>query len=59
LVLGGTADQFTPQWMTEEVASSIPGSELVLYPGAGHAFHWECLEEFNATVLKWLLSKIS
>ena len=56
LVLGGTADQFTPQWMTEEVAGAIRKSELILYPEAGHAFHWEYLEEFNQQTTAWLLA---
>lgn len=55
-VLGGDADEFTPQWMTEEVASAIPGSDLHIYPNSGHAFHWENLEDFNKRVKDWLSS---
>ena len=54
LVIGGDADVFTPRWMAEEVARGIPGAELHLYPGAGHAFHWERLEDFNPRVRDWL-----
>ena len=54
LVIGGGADIFTPPWMAEEVAQGIPGSELHLYPGAGHAFHWERIEDFNPRVREWL-----
>ena len=54
LVIGGRADQFTPVWMAEEVANAIPNAELHLYDGAGHAFHWECIEDFNPRIRNWL-----
>ena len=54
LVLGGEEDQFTPAWMAREVAAGIPGAELHLYPGAGHGFHWECIEDFNPRCEAWL-----
>ncbi len=56
LVIGGRNDLFTPPWMAQEVASQIPRSELHLYPGAGHVFHWERLADFNPRVRKWLLA---
>jgi len=56
LVLGGGADIFTPPWMAEEVAGGIPGAALHLYPGAGHAFHWERIEDFNPRVREWLVT---
>lgn len=54
LVIGGKADQFIPAWMAEEIARTIPGCELHLYDQAGHAFHWEKIEDFNPRVLQWL-----
>ncbi|MEZ0486937.1 alpha/beta fold hydrolase [Fibrella aquatica] len=54
LVIGGRNDQFTPVWMSEEVAAAIPHSELHLYDEAGHAFHWECIDDFNPRVRDWL-----
>ena len=54
LVIGGADDIFTPKWMAEETANAIPNSELHLYEGAGHAFHWEKLDEFNPKVREWL-----
>jgi pimeloyl-ACP methyl ester carboxylesterase len=54
LVIGGRSDIFTPVWMAEEVAARIPGCDLHLYEGAGHAFHWECIEDFNPRVREWL-----
>jgi pimeloyl-ACP methyl ester carboxylesterase len=54
LVIGGRDDIFTPRWMAEEVAAQIPCCDLHLYEGAGHAFHWECIDDFNPRVLAWL-----
>ena len=54
LVIGGQEDIFVPAWMVREVAAAIPGSELHLYEEAGHAFHWEKIEDFNPRVLRWL-----
>lgn len=56
LVIGGEDDIFTPPWMSREVAAAIPGADLHLYPKAGHAFHWECLEDFNPRTTQWLLA---
>jgi len=56
LVIGGRADIFTPPWMAEEVASRIPHCDLHFFEGAGHAFHWECIEDFNPRVRNWLLA---
>ena len=56
LVIGGRQDIFTPVWMAEEVAGAIPNAELHLYDNAGHAFHWECISDFNPRVNSWLLA---
>ncbi len=56
LVIGGRKDIFTPVWMSEEVAGAIPNSELHLYDEAGHAFHWECIEDFNPRIRNWLVA---
>jgi pimeloyl-ACP methyl ester carboxylesterase len=56
LVIGGRSDIFTPVWMSEEVAGRIPGSELHLYEGAGHAFHWEKIDDFNPRIHDWFLA---
>jgi pimeloyl-ACP methyl ester carboxylesterase len=53
LVIGGRSDIFTPPWMAEEIAAGIPGCELHMYDGAGHAFHWERLADFNPRVAAW------
>jgi pimeloyl-ACP methyl ester carboxylesterase len=53
LVIGGTADIFTPRWMAEEIAERISACDIHLYEGAGHAFHWERIEDFNPRVTSW------
>lgn len=54
LVIGGKDDIFTPMWMAEEVSSSIPNCDTYFYDDAGHAFHFEYPDDFNARVLEWL-----
>jgi len=41
--------------MSEEVAAAISGADLHLYDNVGHAFHWECLSDFNPRTTEWLL----
>jgi pimeloyl-ACP methyl ester carboxylesterase len=41
LILWGDRDVFAPRSDQETLAAAIAGSRLVVYPGAGHAFHWE------------------
>ncbi|QDT74663.1 alpha/beta fold hydrolase [Lacipirellula limnantheis] len=55
LVIGGKSDIFTPPWMAQEIAARIPGCELHLYEAAGHAFHWECIDDFNPRIVRWFL----
>ena len=54
LVIGGRNDIFTPLWMGEEVAAGIPNCESHFYDGAGHAFHWEKMDDFNPRIRQWL-----
>lgn len=56
LVIGGKEDIFTPMWMATAVAAAIPNSELYMYDGCGHAFHWEQIADFNERINCWLLS---
>jgi len=56
LVIGGKDDIFTPQWMGQQVAAGIPNCDSHFYDGAGHAFHWEVMDDFNPRVLEWLKS---
>jgi pimeloyl-ACP methyl ester carboxylesterase len=54
LVIGGIDDIFTPAWMAKEAAAAITNAKLHLYEGAGHAFHWEKIEDFNPRIKNWL-----
>ena len=36
LIVAGTHDTFTPYWLSEEMQSRIPGSELLTVPGGTH-----------------------
>jgi pimeloyl-ACP methyl ester carboxylesterase len=37
LIIAGTADTFTPYWLSEEMNDRIPGSEMLTIPGGTHA----------------------
>jgi pimeloyl-ACP methyl ester carboxylesterase len=54
LIIGGKDDIFTPLWMGEQVAAGIPNGESHFYDGAGHAFHWEVMDDFNPRIRAWL-----
>ena len=41
LIIWGDQDAILPRSDQEALAAAIPGSRLVVYPGAGHAFYWE------------------
>jgi non-heme chloroperoxidase len=41
LIIWGDQDAILPRSDQETLAAAIPGSRLVVYPGAGHAFYWE------------------
>ncbi|MGH9671643.1 MAG: alpha/beta fold hydrolase [Bryobacteraceae bacterium] len=50
LMLWGERDTYCPQREREYLASAIAGSRSILYPGAGHALHWEEPERFAADI---------
>ncbi|MDQ0028501.1 alpha/beta fold hydrolase [Arthrobacter bambusae] len=54
LITVGGADAFTPLVRSEELRGQIPAAELKIFPGSGHAHHWEELEEFNRYTMEWL-----
>ncbi len=55
LIVVGQQDIFTPLAFSELLHKKIPGSELYIIPGTGHACHWEALEEFNKLSTEFLL----
>ncbi len=53
-VMVGEHDLLKGRRYAEEIARRIPGAELYIIPGAGHATCWENFEVFNAIVLGFL-----
>jgi pimeloyl-ACP methyl ester carboxylesterase len=48
LVMTGSADTTIPGWHSENLAHNVPGAELVVVPGAGHALPLEQPGAVNA-----------
>lgn len=56
LVIGAEDDLVTPVYFAEELARSIPGAEVKIFPRGGHFLTQVLAREFNAAVLPFLLS---
>ncbi|MHB8085089.1 MAG: alpha/beta fold hydrolase [Dehalococcoidia bacterium] len=54
LVLAGKEDILDPPVLSEELHAGIPGSELVILEGGGHALFQEIPHKFNRAVLDFL-----
>ena len=54
LVTVGELDYLLPVAASEELHRAIPGSELVVFPGAPHLVTMEAPERFNEVTLDWL-----
>jgi pimeloyl-ACP methyl ester carboxylesterase len=54
LVADGTEDQLDPAANDQALARSVPGSTLILYPGAGHAFLFQDSASFLPAVKRFL-----
>jgi len=50
LLLWGTADTLVTRTMQDQLASSIPGAELLIYDGVGHTPRWDDPARFSADV---------
>lgn len=53
-VIVGEKDILKPPHYSETIAARIPGAELHVLPGAGHASFWERADAFNDTILHFL-----
>jgi pimeloyl-ACP methyl ester carboxylesterase len=51
LIVWGDQDGFCPRSDQEALAAAIEGSRLTVYPGAGHAPHWEEPDRFAADLV--------
>jgi pimeloyl-ACP methyl ester carboxylesterase len=56
LLLYGDKDVRSPLTVAKEMHASIPGSRLVVIPGAGHMIDMEAAERFNAEVRSFVKS---
>jgi pimeloyl-ACP methyl ester carboxylesterase len=54
LIVAGTADTFTPYWLSEEMHDRIPGSEMLTVPGGTHAAPIEQPELITLRLEKFL-----
>jgi pimeloyl-ACP methyl ester carboxylesterase len=54
LVADGTEDALDPVANARQLAASVPGARLLLYPGAGHAFLFQDLTSFLPAVEQFL-----
>lgn len=56
LAIVGSQDILTPLGDSEEIASLVPGAELVVVRGAAHGFMFERAKEYNRHTLRFLRS---
>lgn len=56
LLIWGDADVRSPLQVAEAMQSQIPGSRLVVIPGAGHLCHLQAPDQFNSVVRAFLKS---
>ena len=54
LITVGELDYLLPVAASEELHRAIPGSELVVFPGAPHLVTMEAPDRFNEVTLDWL-----
>jgi pimeloyl-ACP methyl ester carboxylesterase len=59
LIVWGDQDTIHPRSEQEGLAAAITGSQLVVYPGAGHAVHWEEPERFAADLVAFIKNLVS
>jgi pimeloyl-ACP methyl ester carboxylesterase len=55
LILWGDRDQFLPRVDQEALAAAIPGSQLIVYEGAGHVVLWEQPERVAGDVVAFVV----
>jgi non-heme chloroperoxidase len=54
LIVWGDRDKTCPRSDREALRAAIPDSRLVVYPGAGHAVHWEEPERLAADLVSFV-----
>jgi pimeloyl-ACP methyl ester carboxylesterase len=59
LIVWGDQDSISPRREQEDVAASIPDSQLIVYRGAGHTFYLEEPERVASDLLAFIEATIS
>jgi len=59
LFVGGEHDEVMPVPLMEVAASLIPGSRLIVVPGAAHSVYFEAAETFNHVALEFFKSCVN
>lgn len=59
LILWGDQDAIHPRSEQEALLAAIKGSQLVVYPGAGHALHWEEPGRFATDLVAFIKNLIN
>ncbi|MGH9390580.1 MAG: alpha/beta fold hydrolase, partial [Vicinamibacteria bacterium] len=54
LVIGGDADFMAPLTIAEHIAATVPGAELHVLRGATHTGNFECPQEINRRIHRFL-----
>jgi non-heme chloroperoxidase len=57
LIAWGELDTYAVRADQDALREAIPGSRLVTYPGAGHAFHWEDPGRFAADLVAFVYER--
>jgi pimeloyl-ACP methyl ester carboxylesterase len=52
----GDRDAYALRASQERLLAVIPGSRLIVYQGAGHAFHWEDSVQFPKDLVRLVAS---
>jgi 3-oxoadipate enol-lactonase len=58
LIVVGDEDTLTPPALSEQMHRAIPGSELVIVPGAGHLSSLEQPDAFNSALARFLTHRV-
>lgn len=56
LIMWGDRDAICPRSDQDVLFREVPGSQLIVYAGAGHAFHWEDPAQFTRDLTAFVMS---